>query len=110
MERLLQNCRPARIPTRVSGRSCPHEWEREIQMTMKFWARTGASIAAMAAALTVTPALADSSMEAGPVTVTLGGFLAFETIYRSRNENSDMGSQFNAVPFSSSPYGHLSET
>ena len=41
-------------------------------MTMKFWARTGASIAAMAAALTVTPALADSSMDAGPVTVTLG--------------------------------------
>ena len=79
-------------------------------MTMKFWARMGASIAAMAAALTVTPALADSSMDAGPVTVTLGGFLAFEGIYRSRNENSDMGSQFNAVPFSSSPYGHLSET
>src|ERR1700744_5443369 len=79
-------------------------------MTMKFWARTGASIAAMAAALTVTPALADSSMDAGPVTVTLGGFLAFEGVYRSRNENTDIGSSYSGVPFSSSPYEHLSET
>ena len=70
----------------------------------------GASIVAMAGALSVTPALADTTLASGPVTVTIGGFLAFETIYRSRNENSDMGSQFNAVPFSSSPYGHLSET
>src|ERR1700744_4784546 len=79
-------------------------------MTMKFWARTGASIAAMAAALTVTPALADSSMDAGPVTVTLGGFLAFEGVYRSRNENTDIGSSYSGVPFSSSPYEHMSET
>ena len=69
-------------------------------MTMKFWARTGASIAAMAAALTVTPALADSSMDAGPVTVTLGGFLAFEGVYRSRNETTDIGSQLQRRPFS----------
>ena len=79
-------------------------------MTMKFWARMGASIAAMAAALTVTPALADSSMDAGPVTVTIGGFLAFEGVYRSRNENTDIGSSYSGVPFSSSPYGHLSES
>src|ERR1700743_3935982 len=104
MERLLQNCRPARIPTRVSGRSCPHEWEREIQMTMKFWARTSASIAAMAAALTVTPALADSSMDAGPVTVTIGGFLAFEGASRSRNENTDIGSSYCGVPLLSAAY------
>ncbi|HEX4270905.1 MAG TPA: hypothetical protein VHZ32_05945, partial [Rhizomicrobium sp.] len=79
-------------------------------MTIRLLKRAGASIGALVAALSATPALADSSMDAGPVTVTIGGFLAFEGIYRSRNENSDMGSQFNAVPFSSSPYGHLSET
>ncbi|HEY2008005.1 MAG TPA: hypothetical protein VGH23_03375 [Rhizomicrobium sp.] len=79
-------------------------------MTIKFLKRASASIAAMAAALSVTPALADSSMDAGPVTVTLGGFIAAESVYRSRNENADIGSSYGSgVPFSSSPYGHLSE-
>jgi hypothetical protein len=65
--------------------------------------------AAMMAALSVTPALADTSMDAGPVTVTLGGFLATEGVYRTRNETTDIGSSFSGVPFGSSPYGHLSE-
>jgi hypothetical protein len=78
-------------------------------MTIRLSRRFGASIGAMLAMLGVTPALADTSMDAGPVTVTLGGFLAFEGVYRSRNENTDIGSSFSGVPFSSSPYGHLSE-
>jgi hypothetical protein len=79
-------------------------------MTMKFLKCTGASIGAIMAALAATPALADTSMDAGPVTVTLGGFIAAEGVYRSRNENTDIGSSFSGVPFSSSPYGHLSES
>ena len=66
--------------------------------------------AATVAALSATPALADTTLASGPVTVTIGGFIASESVYRSRNENTDIGSQFNAIPFSSSPYGHLSET
>jgi hypothetical protein len=79
-------------------------------MTIRFFARASASIAAIAAALSVTPALADTTLASGPVTVTIGGFLASEGVYRSRNENTDIGSSFNGVPFGSSPYGHLSET
>jgi hypothetical protein len=79
-------------------------------MTIKFFKRASASIAAIAAALSVTPALADSSMDAGPVTVTLGGFIAAESVYRSRSETADIGSTFSAIPFSSSPYAHLSES
>ncbi|HEY1411358.1 MAG TPA: hypothetical protein VGF36_04415 [Rhodopila sp.] len=72
--------------------------------------RLGASIAAMAAALAVTPALADTTLASGPVTVTIGGFLASEGVYRTRNENTDIGSSYSGVPFGSVPYGHLSET
>src|SRR5271168_191724 len=75
-------------------------------MTMRFLKCTGAIMAALAA----TPALADTSVDAGPVTVTLGGFIASEGVYRSRNETTDIGSSFSGIPFSSSPYGHLSET
>ena len=85
------------------------EWEREIQMTMRFLKRASASIGAIVAALTATPALADTSLASGPVTVTIGGFLAFEGVYRSRNENTDIGSSYSGVPFTSSPDGHLSE-
>jgi hypothetical protein len=40
------------------------------------------------------------------VTVTLGGFVAAESVYRTRNQVADMGSNFNAIPFPFSPlYG-----
>jgi hypothetical protein len=86
------------------------EWEREIQMTTRFLKRTGASIGAIMAALAATPALADTSMDAGPVTVTLGGFIATEGVYRSRSETTDIGSSFSGIPFGSAPNGHLSES
>lgn len=79
-------------------------------MTIKFLKRASASIGAIAAVLSVTPALADTTLASGPVTVTIGGFIAAESVYRSRNENADIGSTYSGLPFSSSPYGHLSET
>jgi hypothetical protein len=78
-------------------------------MTIRFLTRASASIGAIMAALAVTPALADSTMDAGPVTVTLGGFLASEGLYRSRNEESDIGSTFSGVPFGNVPAAHTSE-
>ncbi|HEX4027852.1 MAG TPA: hypothetical protein VHX18_09545 [Rhizomicrobium sp.] len=79
-------------------------------MTIRFLKRASAGVGAIAAVLSVTPALADSSMDAGPVTVTLGGFLASEGVYRSRNETADIGSSFSAIPFTSTAQGHTSET
>jgi hypothetical protein len=78
-------------------------------ITMRSLRYFAAFLAASAAAV-ATPALADTTLASGPVTVTIGGFLASEGVYRSRNENTDIGSSFSGVPFSSSPYGHLSET
>jgi len=66
--------------------------------------------AATAAALSATPAFADTTLASGPVTVTLGGFLASETAYRSRSETADIGSSFSGVPFANQPTGHMSET
>jgi len=64
----------------------------------------GASLAL----LTATAAHADD-FDVGPAKVTLGGFLAFEGVYRSRDESADIGSSYNGIPFSNSPLAHTSE-
>ena len=43
------------------------------------------------------------------VTVTLGGFSAFESVYRSRNETADIGSSFAAIPYANNSVGQTSE-
>lgn len=44
------------------------------------------------------------------VNITLGGFLAGETIYRSRNEGADMATNYNAIPFRNVPTANTQET
>jgi hypothetical protein len=40
------------------------------------------------------------SWQAGPVTMTFGGFTALESVYRNKNEVADIGSNYNtAIPF-----------
>jgi hypothetical protein len=41
--------------------------------------------------------------------ITPGGFLAMETVYRSRAEGADIASNFNGIPFASSKPGHEDE-
>ena len=72
------------------------------QMTIRNSTRAGACLVAIMAVLGTMPAHAE-------VNVTLGGFLAMETLYRSRSETADIGSSFNAIPFSNQPTGHMSE-
>ena len=43
------------------------------------------------------------------VTLTLGGYGALETIYRSKNETADMASTFSGIPFNNSSVGQTSE-
>jgi hypothetical protein len=43
------------------------------------------------------------------VTLTLGGFGALESIYRSRNETADLASSFSGIPFNNSSTGQTSE-
>jgi len=43
------------------------------------------------------------------ITLTPGGFIAAETMDRSRAENNDVISSFNGIPFNNDPRAHLSE-
>jgi hypothetical protein len=43
------------------------------------------------------------------VNLTLGGFLAAESIYRTHNEGADIASNWNAIPYKNSSVGHTSE-
>lgn len=43
------------------------------------------------------------------VTLTVGGFLAAESVYRSKAEGADIGSSFSAIPFNNNVAGHTSE-
>jgi hypothetical protein len=43
------------------------------------------------------------------VTVTLGGFVAAESVYRSREEFADIGSSYSGIPYGNSPLAHADE-
>ncbi|MGH8226904.1 MAG: hypothetical protein ACREU3_03195 [Steroidobacteraceae bacterium] len=50
------------------------------------------------------------SIEAGPVTLTFGGFTELASIYRNRNEVADVGSDYNGgIPYLDSPQSQVSE-
>ena len=76
-------------------------------MKTKFLTRAagGATLAMLAA----SPAFADATMDLGRTTLTWGGFLAMESVYRSRSETADIGSSYNGIPFSNQPTAHMSE-
>jgi len=79
-------------------------------MKTNFMLRTGAAIGVLIAAASAAPAAwADETTDVGPATVTLGGFLAAETLYRSRNEGADIGSTFSGIPFPNTSTAHTSE-
>lgn len=49
-------------------------------------------------------------MQAGPVTVTFGGYTELATIYRNRNQVADVGSNWNGgIPFANSANEHTTE-
>ena len=56
------------------------------------------------------PKLKQGQFQLGGVRVTLGGFIAAESVARSRNETLDIGSNFNnSIPYPSSPNYHTPE-
>lgn len=47
---------------------------------------------------------------AGPVDLSFGGFTALESVYRSKNETADIGSNYNTgIPYAYSSNAHLDE-
>jgi hypothetical protein len=50
------------------------------------------------------------AVTAGPLTLTFGGFMALESVYRNKNETADIGSNYNTgIPFAYQPNAHISE-
>jgi hypothetical protein len=50
------------------------------------------------------------SWQAGPLNISLGGFTALETVWRSKNETADIGSNLNTgIPFAFSSNAYLDE-
>ena len=50
------------------------------------------------------------AIQTGPLTLTFGGFTELATIYRNRNQASDVGSDFNTgIPFYDNPNSQVSE-
>jgi hypothetical protein len=67
-----------------------------------------------AAQSTPAPAPAAAStaptLKAGPVTLTFGGFMALEAVYRNKNQTADIGSNYNTgIPYTYQPNAHISE-
>jgi hypothetical protein len=64
------------------------------------------SVPALAQTATAPP----PSIDAGPVTLTFGGFTELATIYRNRNQSADVGSDFNTgIPFYDNNNSQVSE-
>ncbi len=55
------------------------------------------------------PPLPPGAFKVGGLTVTLGGFVAAEGIYRSRNQASSVDTNFGSIPFANSPNYHIPE-
>ena len=51
----------------------------------------------------------DGNIHYKGVTLTLGGFAAAESVYRSKNEEADIGSSFAKIPFANAPLAHTDE-
>lgn len=52
---------------------------------------------------------ADKKLQFGAITITPGGFLAGESVFRTRTVNGDVNTPFGAIPFPNSPLAHLNE-
>ena len=56
------------------------------------------------------PVPSTPTVTAGPLTLTFGGFMALESVYRNKNETADIGSNYNTgIPFTYQPNAHISE-
>jgi len=50
------------------------------------------------------------SLQAGPLTISFGGFTALESVWRSKNETADIGSNYNTgIPYADSSNAYLDE-
>jgi len=61
------------------------------------------------AVMAQAPVMAGPSVETGPVTITFGGFTELATIFRNKDESTDVGSSLNGVPMGNTEQSTVSE-
>lgn len=90
--------------------------QRQIrQLQAQQAAQAQAAPAAAPAPAAPAPAAAAPStnptLKAGPVTLTFGGYTAFEGVYRNKNQTADIGSNYNgSIPYPYQTNDHIDET
>ncbi len=98
--------------TPVSGQRSPvaHAVRRVVrQVVGGAGVLLGASLLA-STAMAQAPVAPSTAIQAGPLDLTFGGFTALESVYRSKNEVADIGSNYNtAIPFAYQANDHISE-
>ena len=84
--------------------------QRQVERLQQQQAQAPAPAAAAATPAPAAASTASPAFKAGPLTITLGGYMALETVYRDRNQTADIGSNYNgAIPFNYQPNAHISE-
>ncbi len=69
-----------------------------------------AATATAAAVAKVTPPAGKKGIQVGAVTITPGGFIDGDFLYRNKNMTSDTNTKFNSIPFGNSSNDHVDET
>jgi hypothetical protein len=68
-----------------------------------------APVMAIPAGATPMFVTADKRISMGAITITPGGFLAAESVFRSRTTESDVATDFRAIPYGNNPLAHTNE-
>ncbi|MGH8207922.1 MAG: hypothetical protein ACRETK_14195 [Steroidobacteraceae bacterium] len=69
-----------------------------------------AGSAAAPVAMAQAPLAPGTAMAAGPLDLTFGGFVAAESVWRSKDETADIGSNYNTgIPYNDQPQAHFDE-
>lgn len=88
------------------------EMQRQIDALREADQKAASAKADLAATLNPAPAPTTArydGIQTGPLNIKFGGFLEFAGTYRSRNEVTDIGSNFNAIPYGNVPAHYLKE-
>ena len=90
------------------------ETRREVQKVKAVAARSPAPVpppvyAALPEGATPVFVTADKKMQYGSLTITPGGFIAMESVFRSRDTQADIGTGFNNIPTRNLGNAHINE-
>jgi hypothetical protein len=83
---------------------------RPVAISRRSATAVAASVCALVCGVAAAADAPSTALQAGPVSLTFGGYTALEALYRDRAESTDIGSNFNTgIPFAYQANQHLTE-